>query len=212
MKIAVLANGAWEKKWGSRVLQEVDFLICADGGANHAFLCGRLPDLLVGDLDSVSEDVLRWCEESGCEIVGFPREKDQTDLELALGLAEKRAVQAGEREILLYGGTGRRPDHFLANLALLLAYARKGYRVRMADPVQELWVLKGRERIRGSAGQTLSLLPMSEQAVVTTEGLYYPLNREVLYQDSPRGVSNVFLREEVVVQVWEGWVLVVLLA
>ena len=210
MKIAVLANGAWELKWGSQVLKEVDFLICADGGANHAALSGRLPNLLIGDLDSITPENLKQCENAGCVIKRFPCEKDETDLELALIDAEEQARLVGERDIWLYGATGKRIDHLMGNMALMLAYARKGYRIHLVDPEHEIWILQGQECIRRSLGQEISLIALSEKAVVTTEGLYYPLQQGVLLQDSPRGISNVFVGEEAVIQVHSGWVLVVL--
>lgn len=212
MKIAVLANGAWDLEWGNQVLKEVDFLICADGGANYAIESGRMPNLLIGDLDSILPENLKQCEDTGCIIERYPCEKDETDLELALFRAEEQACFVGKQDIWLYGATGKRIDHFLGNVALMLAYARKGYRIRVVDPGHEIWVLLGREEIRASLGQELSLIALSEKAVVTTEGLYYPLQHEVLFQDSPRGVSNVFLGEEAVIQVHEGWVLMVLIA
>ena len=197
-------------EWGKQVLKEVDFLICADGGANYAALSGRLPNLLIGDLDSILPENLSQCENAGCVIERYSCEKDETDLELALCRAEEQASLVGEQDIWLYGATGKRIDHFLGNLSLMLAYARKGYRIRLVDPEHEMWVLRGREEIRASLGQEISLIAMSEKAVVTTEGLYYPLQQEELFQDSPRGVSNVFLGEEAVVQVHDGYVLVVL--
>ena len=210
MKIAVLANGAWDAEWGKQVLKEVDFLICADGGANYAALSGFVPNLLIGDLDSILPENLNQCAKAGCVIERYPCEKDETDLELALSRAEERARLVGQTDIWLYGATGKRIDHFLGNVALMLAYAKKGYRVRLVDPEHEMWILEGREEIRGTLGQELSLISLSEKAIVTTEGLCYPLQRGVLFQDSPRGVSNVFLGEEAVVKVHEGWVMVVL--
>ena len=210
MKIAVLANGVWDLEWGSQVLKEVDFLICADGGANYAALSGRVPNLLIGDLDSITQETLNHYVDVGCVIEQLPCEKDETDLELALIRAEEQARLVNERDIWLYGATGKRIDHFMGNIALMLAYARKGYRIRLVDPEHEIWILQSHECIRRSLGQELSLIALSEKAVVTTEGLYYPLQRGVLLQDSPRGISNVFLGEEAVIQVHEGWVLVVL--
>lgn len=210
MKIAVLANGDWDLEWGNQVLKEVDFLVCADGGANYAALSGRIPDLLIGDLDSITPEILKQCENAGCVIQRFPCEKDETDLELALIRAEEQARLVGERDIWLYGATGKRIDHFMGNIALMLASARKGYRIRLVDPEHEIWILQSRECIRRSLGQEISLIALSEKAVVTTNGLYYPLQLGVLWQDSPRGMSNVFLGEEAVIQVHEGWVLVVL--
>jgi len=211
MKIAVLANGAWDIGWGSRVLKEVDYLIGADGGANQASLSGRLPDLLIGDLDSVTPEVLKQCKNAGCVIKRFPCEKNETDLELALIYAEEQARLVGERAIWLYGATGKRIDHFMGNIALMLAYAHKGYQIRLVDPEHESWILQSREGIKGSLGQGISLIALSEKAVVSTEGLYYPLKNGVLLQDSPRGISNVFVGDEAVIEVHSGWVLVVLL-
>lgn len=209
-RIAVLANGGWDAEWGRKILQEVDYLICADGGANYAALSSRLPDLLVGDLDSVSPENYRRCLEAGCSVERYPSEKDETDLELALLRAAEKAREFGSKEIWLLGATGKRIDHFLGNVALMLGYARQGYKLYLADPEQELWIIRGREEIRGSAGQQLSLISLSEKAVVTTEGLYYPLQQGVLPQDSPRGISNVFLGEKAVVEVQEGWVMAVM--
>ncbi|AET70127.1 thiamine pyrophosphokinase [Desulfosporosinus orientis DSM 765] len=210
-KIGVLANGLWDLEWGRKALQEIDYLICADGGANYAALSSRLPDLLIGDLDSVSPDSYQQCLKAGCKIERYPSEKDETDLELALLRAEEKARELGVREIRLLGATGKRIDHFLGNVALMLGYARKGYRLYVADSEQELWIIHGREEIRGTSGQQLSLIALTERAVVTTEGLYYPLNKGVLPQDSPRGISNVFLGGKAVVEVHEGWVMAVMI-
>lgn len=210
MKIAVLANGAWDLEWGKLVLQEVDFLICADGGANYAILSGYMPNLLIGDLDSISSENLKQCENADCVIERYPCIKDETDLELALSRAEEQARLVGEQDIWLYGATGKRIDHFLGNVALMLAYVKKGYRILMVDPEHEMWILQGRAEVKGLLGQEISLIAWSEKAIVTTEGLCYPLQHDVLFQESPRGVSNVFLGEEATIQVHEGSVLVVL--
>lgn len=209
-KIAVLANGAWDSEWGKRVLHEVDFLICADGGANCAALSGRMPDFVIGDLDSISPENLNHCKNTGCVIEQYPCEKDETDLELALLRAEEKASLVGQEDIWLYGASGNRIDHFLGNVALMLSYARKGYRIRLVDPEHEMWILQGREEISAPQGQELSLISLSEKALVTTEGLYYPLQKGVLFQDSPRGISNVFLGGKAVIEVHEGWVMVVI--
>ncbi len=210
IKIAVLANGEWDLNWGKEALNEVDFLICADGGANNAALSSRMPDLVIGDLDSISLENLKRYEKAGCVIERYPCEKDETDLELALLRAEEKARLLGEQDIWLYGATGKRIDHFLGNVALMLDYAQKGYRVRAVDPNHEMWIIQGREEIRGSSGQELSLISLSETSVVSTEGLYYPLEKGILLQKRPRGISNVFLGEKAGVEVHEGWVLLVI--
>lgn len=209
MQVAVLANGSWDPVWGKQVLAKVDFLVCADGGANAAWACGRLPDVLVGDLDSVSAEVLTRCQEAGVQVARYPREKDETDLELALQWAV--AKSPGATDIWLFGASGGRLDHLLGNVALLLRYARQGLRVVLKDPGHEAWVSLGQDEIKGQEGDQLSVIVLSETAVVSTAGLYYALDHAELRQDSPRGVSNVFAANTCRIQVHAGWVLIVLL-
>lgn len=207
-RIVVLANGWWDKEWGSRELARADVLICADGGANSAIASGRMPDVVIGDLDSITGENLSQCRTLGIEIQAYRREKDETDLELALkyasGLCQERD------ELYVYGITGDRIDHVLGNVALLLAYARRSIHFRAKDQSQEMWIIQGREEIIGRAGQEISLIPLSESAIVSTAGLYYPLRNERLYQASTRGISNVLVGAKAVVEVHEGWVMAVL--
>ncbi len=207
----MLANGSWDIEWGKNELSNVGFLVCADGGANSALLSGRQPDVLIGDLDSITPDNLAKCVEVGTKILRYPKEKDQTDLELALDYTQFQApAEFSKSEIWVYGATGGRADHFLGNIALLLAYARQGRKIYLKDPEQLIWIIQDRERILGVKGQVISLVALSEKAVVTTEGFVYALNNEKLFQDSPRGISNVFLGTEGFIQVDEGKVLAIL--
>lgn len=221
MKVAVLANGEWDAEWGRLELVQVDFLISADGGGNHALASGRLPEVLIGDLDSITPENLALCRQKDVLIQQFPREKDETDLELALEFAIRHLSSTKLKDskdskdshtVWLYGATGGRIDHLLGNLALLLRFLKKGYRIHLKDPSHEIYLInKGQEALKGHLGKELSLLPITETARVTSKGLYYPLKSDVLYQDSPRGISNVFLGEDAVVQVDEGIVLITLL-
>lgn len=218
MKILLVANSAWDAEWGKEELKRTGLLICADGGANGAIASGRMPDVLIGDLDSVSVENLAACRQAGVEIHVYPREKDETDLELALQYVSAHLAewekQGGDEpmEICLYGALGGRTDHLLGNFALMLAMAQRGITVKARDRKQTVWIIGGRETIKGRPGQELSLIPCSGRAVVSTSGLYYPLHNEVLYQTSPRGISNKLAAETAEVDVREGWLLAVLWA
>lgn len=96
-------------------LLDKDFLIAADGGANHLIRCGLIPHLLIGDLDSIAPSDLAYCEAENVEFLAFPKDKDETDLELALIEALKRGFQ----KIVLTRVLGDLPDHTLGNIALL---------------------------------------------------------------------------------------------
>ncbi|NMA68833.1 MAG: thiamine diphosphokinase [Desulfitobacterium sp.] len=118
-------------------------------------------------------------------------------------------VESSQPEITLLGGTGGRIDHLLGNLSLLLKFFYQGYPIKMKDPQHDIYLVDGEKIIEGFPGQTLSLIPVSPKAKVSTEGFYYPLYGEYLYQENPRGISNVLEGKEGKIKVSEGIVLVI---
>ncbi|MGI5900905.1 MAG: thiamine diphosphokinase [Desulfitobacteriia bacterium] len=214
MKIAVIAGGIWDLEWGRKELaKNIDFVVGVDGGANHAVAAGRIPDILIGDLDSVKPDVLALCKEHGAQVLKYPREKDQTDLELALTYVQRYLEDLGkpEGEILLFAATGKRLDHLLGNIAVVLGFTEKQKRILLVEKTYRAWVmLPGEEFINGEEGQLLSILPLTEEAVVYSRGLYYELNGERLIHSAARGISNVFKENRVELKVAKGKILVVL--
>jgi len=216
MEIAIIANGEWDTSWGKKELgqKQYELLIAADGGANYALAAGRLPDVLIGDLDSVNSEVLTKCQQGHTLIEKHPREKDETDLELALNYAHSYLEKHGapNDEICLYAATGKRLDHLLGNIGLMLGYATQKRRIRMLCKDYQAWVLTpGKELISGKKEQELSLIPLTEKARLSSKGLYYELAHLTLLASSARGISNVFLGQVAEIEVHEGKVLVVLL-
>ncbi|MDR1605333.1 MAG: thiamine diphosphokinase [Gracilibacteraceae bacterium] len=212
MKITVTANGELTAEWLRAALApRPDLLVAADGGVRFLLAAGATPDVLIGDLDSAPAAAVEFCRAAGTRLLTFPPEKDETDLELALDWADAALRQAGAPDaITLLGAGGKRTDHLLANIALMLGWARRGRRVLMRNPGEECWVAgPGREEIRGRAGDLLSLLPLSAEAELSSQGLYYPLRRQTLRQDRSRGVSNCLVGEEAAVEIHAGWVLLV---
>lgn len=214
MRVAVIANGEWDDSWGRSELEkwQIDLLIAADGGANHAIKSGIIPDVLVGDLDSITGENLADCQENNTEIKKYPREKNETDLELALDCAEGYLVRNGrpDDEILLFAAAGKRIDHLFGNIALMMGRAQKKRRIRMLDKDFEAWItLPGTETVPGTPGQEMSLIPLSESARVSSQGLYYELNNLTLRRDCARGISNVFRNDQADIEVQEGILLVV---
>src|SRR5512135_2029316 len=96
-RLIIFANGdVPELESARRQLRPDDDIYAADGGTRHALALGLLPSIVIGDMDSLSpEDRIRL-NAGGAEIRQYPRNKDKTDLELALDLA----VEEGRDEIL----------------------------------------------------------------------------------------------------------------
>lgn len=172
------------------LIEQADLVIAADGGARYLLDCGILPQIAVGDFDSLEPAALDRLVTAGVEVQRYPAHKNETDLELAL-LA---AVERGAECIYVLAALGGRADQHLANLQLLTHPALAVADVRLLQDRWQIFAIRGHMRVYGRPGDLLSLLPMTEEVTgIITEGLYYPLRNETLRLGPARGVSNVFL-------------------
>lgn len=181
-------------------------VIAADGGLDRALALGLAVDVVIGDLDSVSDAALAAAEAAGTRVVRHPAAKDATDLELALD----EAVALGARRVLVVASADGRLDHLLASLELLAAdrYAELELDAIVGDARIE--VIRSERVLHGRPGELVSLIAIGGGAEgVTTAGLVYPLEGETLGAGSTRGVSNVFDDDEVRVQVGSGVLLAI---
>lgn len=205
--VVIAANGSYAHD--KRLLSCVggaDLIIAADGGANWLVQHGITPDVLIGDLDSVADQVLADLEGGACRIERYSPNKDETDTELAL----LEAVALGATRITLVGVLGGRVDHELANTLLLLMPQLDGLDVTIYDGKSYLCLVKGERTLAGAVGDTLSLIPLGGDVLgIMTSGLQYPLRNEPLYVGPARGVSNVFTAPHVRVACRQGTLLAV---
>jgi len=192
-------------------LDGADLVIAADGGAHWLDARGRLPDLLVGDLDSVTSHLAEELAAAGVRIERHPVDKDASDVELAV----ERAVAEGADRVVVVGAIGgARVDHELANLLLLadpvwdrelddLRIVRDGTIARAARPGRPL-------RLEGTPGALVTLIPVGGDAAgVVTSGLRYPLDGERLRLGRSRGLSNVVERVPATVSLADGALVVI---
>jgi thiamine pyrophosphokinase len=191
------------------LLGDVDrsaLVIAADSGLDHALALGFTPDVVVGDLDSVTADALARARDAGADVEPHPAEKDETDLELAL----RRAVALGVQRVTVIGGGGGRHDHLLANALVLGHDDYAGLAVDALVGRARLTVIRDRAELHGAPGSFLSLLPLGGPARgIRTEGLRYPLRDEELAPGTTRGVSNEFLTPRAAVSLDAGVLLAV---
>ena len=203
-------DGAWPG-WDA----EVGLVIAADGGARHAAGLGVVIDAWVGDGDSLDSEAMAALESSGVPMLRSSPHKDESDTELAV----REAIARGATGLVVVGALGgERVDHALANIGLL-AMAELGDRpATLLDARSRITLVRapaagGEPAVRphtGRVGNLVSLLPLGDGVVgVTTRGLRYPLSDEPLPAGPARGLSNVREREDAVVTVREGLLLVV---
>ena len=184
-----------------------DWVVVADSGLDHALALGLEVDRVVGDLDSVSPAALARAREAGVVVETHPRDKDATDLALALDAA----VDLGASSLLVVGVGGGRADHLLANLLLLASpgYAALDVDARTADA--RYVVVRDRARpLRGRPGDVVTLVPVHGPAGrVRTQGLRWALADEDLPGGATRGVSNELTGTDAHVVVGDGVVLAI---
>jgi thiamine pyrophosphokinase len=189
-----------------RLIRPGNLLLAADGGTRHIRSLGLVPSAIIGDLDSLTDDDRRWTVEKGVRLVEYPRDKNETDLELALAYALKQESD----EIILVGALGGRLDQTLGNLALLTDPRLATFNVRLDDGVEEAWFVRGTSVIHGEPGEIISLIPWGGPVTgITTEGLRWPLHGETLYPDKTRGISNEMLGESASVSIESGLLLII---
>ena len=198
-------------------LYEGDYCIACDAGFKYAQEMGILPDLIVGDFDSASEQapiVLRSIEEIALHdpdrIVRLNVVKDDTDTMKAV----KIGLEKGYRKFYLYGATGgKRIDHSIANIQTLLFIKHNGGKGYIMDSDKMLMIAEN-EEISFNVGNTgyLSVFSLSEVSKgVTLKGLMYTLEDGELKNDFPLGVSNEFIIDEkATVSVKDGTLLIIL--
>jgi thiamine pyrophosphokinase len=206
-RLIIFANGTLpEHESARRIIQAGDVLIAADGGTRHALALGLFPSIVIGDLDSLTADDRRQLEAKGVKIQQYPRDKDETDLELALHYG----LTNGYREIRIVGALGGRLDQILANLSLLTNPEFHGLDIRIDDGVEEAFFVSDHCEVHGKPADILSLIPWGgEVSGVCTEGMHWPLQDETLFPDKTRGISNEMARETANLSLKSGLLLVV---
>ena len=177
-------------------------ILAADWGYHHCCIAGLQPNLLLGDFDSLEvpppQDIPRQV---------FPPEKDDTDTMLAV----KLGLERGFRRFHLYGGTGGRLDHTLANLQTLAYLAKAGARGELHDESFVFTAIQGPDRLQlpSQAAGLFSVFCLGADAAgVSIQGGKYEAKGVTLTAAFPLGVSNQFRGEPVVVSVDSGCLLV----
>ena len=204
-RVLIFANGVMdETEWLTGYMQPDDWLIAVDGGYQYLHGLGLKPDLLIGDLDSISPHLLLQLKETPVEIIQFPTNKDQTDLELALDAA----VQRGFRKIRIIAALGGRLDQTLGNIFLLTAPSFKKMDVRIENGSMQAFLVRDQAVIEGKEGDLVSLIPINGPAEdICTRGLKYPLKNEFLFIEHTRGISNVMLGNKAEIFMGKGQLL-----
>jgi thiamine pyrophosphokinase len=178
-----------------------DPLLAADGGANHLARIGLKPSVVIGDLDSISDQTRVWLGE---DRIAHRPDQDRTDLDKALEFA---FVELSIASLTVLAALGGRTDHDLGNLGLL---ARLGLGERLVFENDDLRALAvtGETSLRARPGETWSFWTFDPSVLVTIEGVRWPVHEAPLDAGGEPSISNEATSDRVRIQTTAGAVVV----
>ncbi len=205
----VFANGSCSATELSLAdVNNTDYFVCVDGGIRHCLAAGFQPNLVVGDMDSISSADRDAMSKSGTKQLLFSSDKDASDLELTLEHLSTLAVES----VILLGASGGRTDHALFNWLLVGAHYWP-FTLRLIDSNVDAYCVNQSKplNISVSSGTVFSVAAVgSTLSGVTVSGAIYPLKNAVIAVGSTLGLSNETNTDELHVSVEDGTALVML--
>ena len=193
----IVGAGEFVEYWLPR---QGDYIIAADAGYIELNTRGIMPDLVVGDFDSLGS------APQHPNVVHCPAEKDDTDMMLAV----KQGLARGYKTFIINGGLGGRLDHELANIQILVNIANRGARgIILGRDMCVTAITNGAAGFTSGASGYISVFSVGDKADgVTLTGLKYPLENATLAYDYPLGVSNEFTGSPATVEVRSGTLII----
>ena len=203
-KCIILANGKPPKKNIISFFQRNGFnkLICADGGANSALKMNLIPDVIIGDLDSISRDALQEFRTKS-RIIQLKRQND-TDVEKCLKYAISKELSGA----LLTGIAGNRLDHTFCNLGIVLKFFNK-IDVSLIAESSFLKPYRGKIKIKSVPGEIISIYGFDRKTKITSKGLKYKLKNVSLPFGEKESTSNLSKDDNVQIEIRNGVVFII---
>lgn len=220
MHSLIIAGGFLRQSFAEEYCKtlSVDRVFAVDKGLEYADALHLVPDVILGDFDTVDKTLLARYEKRILEgelktcIERHPAHKDASDTELAL----YKAIEMGTDEVTILAGTGSRLDHVLMNMELLLVAERKGVSCYMVDETNRIQLLSDETRKEviiqraRQFGTYLSVIPVSSVVEgLTISGVAYPLKDKRISQGTSLTVSNQITNDFATVSLKQGavWVM-----
>jgi len=209
MRAVIFANGSLGNlNQAIQLIRPDDLIIAADGGSLNCLSTGHWPNTVIGDLDSLSSELIGEFKKRNIRLLEAPRDKDKTDLELAIQFA----LDQGVTEVLFLGLYGERLDQTLANLLLLTRDEWKDIKLMVLSGADTAYLLRSGDSLNvdGKPGDIVSLIPLSERVQgVSTQGLRWPLSDAELSYGTTLSISNEIVTPDAGVKIQSGKLLVI---
>ena len=216
-RVVIFANGvaqlSADDMTALHALLDADDVICAaDGGAAYALAMGLTPQVLIGDHDSIAPETFALLQLNDTQIITHPKNKGKTDLHLAIDWA----IEQGAGEVMLLTALGGRLDQLLGNVLLMSRAEYALTHLTLVDvyqgQMQWACVLHAHDafELHGAVGDGVSLIALSPTVEgVCLKGTQWPLKNHTLALGDTTGISNVFTKPKIKIEIGEGTLLVI---
>lgn len=203
-KCLIIANGQIPKKKDISYLLKRNFktIICADGGANSAYKLKIIPNIIIGDLDSIKPEVKEFYD--GKSVIKKINRQNDTDVEKAL----KYAISKKFTDAILLGATGDRLDHSFCNLGIALKFDDQ-IKVNILHQKSYLSVETGILNLTTLQNENISLYGFDKKTKITSKGLKYELNNSELPFGVRESTSNAAKSELVNLSIKGGKIFII---
>ncbi len=203
-RIVIVGNGEdWQKEKIISFCQSADFIIAADNGLSLLHEFNINPDLIIGDLDSASSNLLQHYPNTPIE--KFPSKKDFSDLELCI----KKAISMNPKEIVLLAITGNYFDHSYAAIINLFRNYKPGIRMNIITSNSLIFPINRKTALLHLKGRRFSLFPLSTIKNLTMKGVQYQFPKKNL-KVTDYSLSNVIIGERLEIDLEKGLLFCVL--
>ncbi len=167
IEAVVLANGDYPfADVPFQLLKRAPYVVCCDGGANEYIERGCLPNIIIGDGDSLSEtNRLKYAD-----LIYHNPDQETNDQTKAV----QYLLSKGKRKIAIVGATGKREDHTIGNVSLLIEYMRMGAEVRSYTDYGVFVPCKDTCVFESRPGQQVSIFNFTAKGL-KSKGLAYPI-------------------------------------
>lgn len=203
-RIIIVGNGEdWQKEKVISFCQTADFIIAADNGLSLLHQFNITPDLIIGDMDSVSSVLLQHYPDIPVE--KFPAKKDFSDAELAI----KKAITLNPGEIILLAVTGNYFDHSYAAIINLFRNYQPGIEIKIITSNSLIFPIKKKTTLLHLKGRRFSLFPISDIKNFSMQGAQYQFSKKNL-KVTDYSLSNVIVQEKLEINLEKGMLFCVL--
>jgi len=187
-------------------IRRAHLIIGVDRGALWLMRHRLTPDVAIGDFDSVTKAEKKRIHDRAHVYIEYAPEKDATDLELAID----HAISLKPKEVILFGVLGRRFDHVMAAVHMLLRLESHNIYGEIVDNFSKINIVRRQQTlVYDRAYRYVSVIPVMEKATITLKGFAYELLRTTLQSGSSLGVSNEISGKSGCITVHQGLVLVI---